>query len=532
MIAGRHARLSVRALLAAILLAMAAPATQAHEKSSQLGTVTFPTSCVPAVRKQFETGVAMLHSFWFGEARKAFEAVLKNDPNCAMAYWGIAVDYLGNSLSSPPQSKNAQLAWEALEKARALGDKGARTQRERDWIESISTYYRDHEKTPVNVRLQRYTKATQDLTEKYPGDFEAWVFYALNLQASAPKNDIQYKQQLQSTQILETLLHKNPDHPGVVHFLIHGYDYPPLAEKGIAAARRYAKLAPAAPHARHMPSHIYSMVGMWEDSIASNEHALQVRPDYFHAMDFILYAQLQLGQDARAQVTLQRARDVLSKSTGSDLGMNTAMSAMPARLVLERGDWQGAAALAVTPTKSAMAESLSRFTRGLGMARTGDLAGAKAEVAVMQRLRAILEKTNNSYWADRTEEQMLSILAWVSLAEGDRERAVKFMRTAAENEDGSVKHVAMENRLYPLRELYAELLLEMGQASESLREFEASLKAYPNRYRSIHGIARAADAAGDRQKAALFFKRLAALAKNSDGARPELAQARSYIAQR
>ena len=518
----------VRTLLASALLSVFAVTSQAHDKSDQLGKVSFHASCTPKAHKQFETGLAMLHSYWFGEARKTFEAVLKDDPNCAMAYWGIALDYLGNSLSAPPQAKNAQLAWEALQKAQSIG---AKTQRERDWIEALSTYYRDHDKVPVNVRLAAYTRATAALTEKYPDDYEAWVFYALNLQASAPKNDVTYKQQRQSTQILETLLHKNPEHPGVVHFLIHGYDYPPLADKGIAAARRYAKLAPAAPHARHMPSHIYSMVGMWEDSIASNEHSLQVRPDYYHAMDFIVYAQLQLAQDSKAQATLQRARDVAAKAASSDLGMNTALSAMPARIVLERGDWKAAGAMPVTSTNSPMAESLSRFTRGLGLARTGDYAGARAEVAVMQKLRAQLEKTNNSYWADRTEEQMLSVLAWVALGEGNKEQAEKFMRTAADNEDGSVKHVAMENRLYPLRELYAELLLAMGQAAPALREFEVSLKAYPNRYRSIYGIARAAEAAGDRTKAAQFYSRLTALAKNGEP-RPELAQARSYVAQR
>lgn len=522
-----------RTLFAATSFALfAAGPALAHEKSDQLGKVVFPTSCAPKVQKQFETGVAMLHSYWFGEARKTFEAVLRDDPNCAIAYWGIALDYLGNSLSAPPQAKNAHAAWEALQKAQSIGAAGKTTQRERDWIDALSAYYRDHDKVPVNTRLAAYRDATEKLTEKYPDDFEAWVFYALNLQASAPKNDVQYRQQQKSAQILETLLHKNPEHPGVVHFLIHAYDYPPLAEKGIAAARRYAKLAPAAPHARHMPSHIYSMVGLWEDSIASNLHSLEVRPDYYHAMDFIVYAHLQLGQDAKAQAMLQRARDVAAKATNSDLGMNTALSAIPARIVLERGDWKGAAALPVTPTNSPMAESLSRFTRGLGMARTGDYAGAKAEVAAMQKLRAALEKSNNGYWADRTEEQMLSVLAWVALGEGNKEQAEKFMRTAADNEDGSVKHVAMENRLYPLRELYAELLLEMGQAAPALREFEVSLKAYPNRYRSIFGIARAADAAGDRAKAAAHYNRLMTLAKNADTPRPELARARSYVAQR
>ncbi len=526
--------MKIRRLINSVAVAslFASSIAVAHDKEDQLGKVTFATSCNPKAHAQFETGVAMLHSYWFGEARKAFDAALKDDPNCAIAYWGIALDYLGNSLSAPPQRKNAEAAWQALEKAHALGANGAKTQRERDYIEAISSYYRDHDKVPVNARLAAYTKATEQLTQRYPDDFEAWVFYALNLQATAPKNDVKYANQLKSAQILETLLTKNPQHPGVVHFLIHAYDYPPLAEKGIAAARRYAKLAPAAPHARHMPSHIYSMVGMWEDSIASNLHSLEVRKDYYHAMDFIVYAHLQLGQDSKAQAMLDRARAVAAAAKESDLGMNTALSAIPARLFIERGDWKGAAAMPVTSTTSPMAESLSRFTRGLGMARSGDITGAKSEIAVMQGLREKLEKSNNSFWADRTEEQMLAISAWVALAEGNKTQAETFMRTAAENEDGSVKHVAMENRLYPMRELYAELLLEMGHAAPALREFEASLRAYPNRYRSIYGIARAADATGDRRKAADNYSRLMALAKNADSSRPELSRAREYLVQR
>ena len=515
------------------LLLVGSSIALAHEKADQLGKVSFPTSCSPKVQTQFETGVAMLHSYWFGEAKKAFEAILRDDPTCAMAHWGIALDYLGNTLAAAPPAKNAQAGWEAVQKAIAMGPK---TERERDWINSLAAYYRDHDKTPVNARLAAYTRATEALTQKYPNDFEAWVFHALNLQASAPKDDTTYSNQLKSAEILEKLLTKSPEHPGVVHFLIHAYDYPPLADKGIAAARRYAKLAPAAPHARHMPSHIYSMVGLWEDSIASNLHSLEVREDYYHAMDFIVYAHLQLAQDGKAKATLERALDVeaRTKSTGpgSLLGFRTAMAAMPARLVIERGDWKGAAALPARSTDSPAADSLGHFTRGLGMARTGDLAGAKAEIAVMQDLRSRLQKSDNTYWADRTEEQMLAVSAWIALAEGNKAQAEKLMRAAADREDGSVKHVAMENRLYPLRELYAELLLELGQAAPALREFETALKANPNRYRSTLGVARAADATGDRTKAAAHYKKLMDLAKNADTPRPELAQAKAYVAQR
>ena len=362
----------------------------------------------------------MLHSYWFIQARKTFEAVLQQDPNCAMAYWGIAVDLLGNTLSAPPPPKNLQLAWEALEKAQAIG---AKTPRERDWIEALSAYYRDHDKVPVETRLLAYTKAMEQVTQRYPDDFEAWVFYALTLQASAPKADKTYANQLKSAAILERLLQQQPEHPGVAHFLIHAYDFPPLAEKGLPAARRYTGLAPAASHARHMPSHIYSMVGLWEESIASNRFALEIQPDYYHASDFMVYAHLQLGQDAKAKAMIEQAAGTADTGTRVVTFVNfTAHAAMPARYALERADWSGAAALPITATQYPMADSLTRFARGLGMARSGDLAGAKQEIQALQELRTALQQANQSYWADRTEEQRLAVSAWVAHAEEHRSK--------------------------------------------------------------------------------------------------------------
>jgi tetratricopeptide (TPR) repeat protein len=503
------------------------PALAQEEK---LGKVTFPTSCDPKVQSQFERGVAMLHSYWFTYGRKTFEAVLQQDPNCAMAYWGIAVDLLGNSLSAPPSVKDAQAAWEALEKARAVG---AKTQRERDWIEALSTYYRDHDKVPLDARLLAYTKAMEQITQRYPDDYEAAVFYALTLQASAPKTDKGYTNQLKSAAILEKLLQQNPQHPGVAHFLIHAYDYPPLAEKGLAAARRYAGIAPAVPHARHMPSHIYSVVGLWEESIASNLSALEIQPDYYHASDFTVYAHLQLAQDAKAKAMIDKSVNTPQRGDRPmTLGSYTALAAMPARYIIERADWVGAAALPATSIGRPQADSLIRFTRGLGMARSGDLAGAKGEIEALQALQKALEKNNDSYWANRTEEQVYAVSAWVAHKEGSRDQAVKLMRAAADREDASVKHVAMENRLYPMRELFADLLLEMGQAAPALGEFEAALKETPNRYRGFYGAARAAEAAGNRQKAADYFARLVSLSKNADTDRPELARAKAFLAKK
>jgi tetratricopeptide (TPR) repeat protein len=497
------------------------------QQDDKLGKLTFPTSCDPKVQAAFERGVAMIHSYWFLIARRTFEGVLRDDPGCAMAHWGIALDLLGNSLATVPSRTDAEAAWAALEKARATG---AKTERERDWIEALSAYFRDHDKTPVTARLAAYNKAMEQVAQRYPDDYEAQVFYALTLQASASPADTTYANQLKSVAILEKLYEQNPQHPGVTHFIIHAYDYHPLAEKGIPAARRYAGIAPAVPHARHMPSHIYSMVGLWEESIASNASAIEIQPDYYHAADFSVYAHLQLAQDVKAKALTDKSLATADRGDRPITFVNfTAKNAMPARYVLERGDWAGAAALPFTPSQYPQPDSLTRFTRGLGMARTGDVAGAKAEIEAIKALRAALEKANQSYWADRSEEQILAISAWVALKEGTQDQALRLMRGAADGEDGSVKHVAMENRLYPLRELYAELLLEVGQSAAALREFETALHQTPNRYRTFLGIARAANATGDRQKASEYYGKLVELAKNADTERQEIREAKEFL---
>jgi tetratricopeptide (TPR) repeat protein len=515
-------------VVATIIAALSgsAPAQQ----DEKLGKLSFPTSCDPKVQAEFERGVAMIHSYWFLIARRTFEGILRQDPNCAMAHWGIALDLLGNTLATVPPRVDAEAAWAALEKARAIG---AKTQRERDWIEALSAYYRDHDKIPVNARLSAYNKAMEQVAQRYPDDYEAQVFYALTLQASASPSDTTYANQLKSAAILEKLYEQNPQHPGVTHFIIHAYDFHPIAEKGIPAARRYAGIAPAVPHARHMPSHIYSMVGMWEESIASNTSAIEIQPDYYHAADFSVYAHLQLAQDAKAKALTEKSLATADRGDRPiTFGNFTAKNAMPARYVLERADWAGAAALPLKPSQYPQADSLTHFTRGLGMARTGDLADAKAEIEAIKALRAKLQQANQSYWADRSEEQILAISAWIAFKEGAREQALKLLRAAADGEDGSVKHVAMENRLYPFRELLGELLLEMGDAKAALTEFDTALHQTPNRYRTFLGLARAANATGNRPKASEYYGKLVELSKNADTERQDTREAKEFLARK
>ena len=518
---------SGRTLFAAGLITAALASGAIGQQDDKLGKVSFPTSCAPAVQAEFDRGVAMLHSYWFLIARRKFEGILQQDPTCAMAYWGVAMDLLGNTLATTPSRADAQAAWEALEKARAVGPK---TQRERDWIEALSAYFRGYDKDAVDARLSAYNAAMERMAQSYPDDYEVQAIYALTLQASAPKGDLTYANQIKSAAMLERLFEQNPQHPGVTHYLIHAYDFAPLAERGIASARRYAGIVPAVPHARHMPSHIYSMVGLWEESIASNASALEIQPDYYHASDFTVYAHLQLAQDAKADAMIKKSLATADRGDRPITFVNfTAKAAMPARYVLERADWTGAAALPMTPTQYPMADSLVRFTRALGMARTGDMAGAKNEIEAMKVLRATLQRADQSYWADRTDEQMLAVSAWVAIKEGAGDQAVRFMRAAADSEDGSLKHVAMENRLYPFRELLGDLLLETGQPAAALSEFETALKQTPNRFRALSGAARAADRVGDRKKADEYFGKLVELAKNADTERPEIGEAKAYL---
>ena len=489
-----------------------------------LGKVRFETSCDRGVQPMFERGVAMLHSFYFTEADTVFRNVIELDPSCAIAYWGVAVNFLGNSLSGPPSLQSAQSAWDAVRKG---GEIGAKTQRERDWIDAIGAYFHDFAKTPARERLQAYESAMKAMADRYPQDDEVRIFYALAMQAAAPPADTTYARQRESAKILEEIYARNPNHPGAAHYLIHAYDFPPLAQLGLPAADRYASIAPAAPHARHMPSHIYTMLGMWNQSIASNFAAIEIQPEYYHALDFAVYAYLQMAQDKEAGDLIRKGVALAREKPPVIRGYKNSVAAMPARYALERADWKGAATLQITANDWAYADSLTRYARGVGMARSGDLEGARGEIAALRDLQHTLEKANESYWAARVEEEVYVVTGWIEQAGGHRAEAEKLIRAAADGEDAAVKNVSMENLLYPMREWLAELLLIQGQPERALHEYEVALEARPNRFRGLYGAARAAESCGKRDIMAAYVKRLRTLTAKADGVRPELA---SFIA--
>jgi tetratricopeptide (TPR) repeat protein len=538
----RHVLRSIIAGTATLLLLVAsvwADADPAHQAGSpeKLGRVVFKTSCSPEAQKQFERALAMLHSFFFPETIKAFSAIPETDPSCAIAYWGIAISQRPNPLLGPFDAATLKRGLDAVEKGEAIG---AKTERERDWLAALKEFYKGYDKVDQDTRTKNYERAMEALAQKYPDDVEAKIFWALALNETFDHKSMEPL--LKAVKILEPIDRKYPDHPGVTHYLIHSYDFPAIAKRGVPAANKYAKIAPAAPHAQHMPSHIYSMVGMWEDSVASNWRSVVVATDYTakakldgtlagvpHAYDFMEYAYLQLGEDIKARALIQDTASI-KKVIGPPIAGATARAAVPARYMLERQDWQGAAQLQPVGTGMPAAEAITHFARAMGAARSGDAAAAQADIDKLKELRGALEKANQSYWAGQVEIQILGAQGWLAQAQGKKEDALKFMRAAADLEDASEKHVAMENRLYPMRELLGDMLMAQGQAPSALKEYEASLKNAPMRLRGFYGAAKAAEASGDTKKARAYFDQLARLTRHADGDREELRDLKKQLA--
>jgi len=500
------------------------------QSEQKLGKVNFETSCKPDAQKHFDRAMLYQHSFWYRASQKAFEDVLKADPECGIAYWGIALSLLWNP-HVPTPAKNLAEGAAALAKAK---DVGAKSQRERDYIDALSVMYADHEKVDHRTRIQAYAKAMEALAQRYPKDDEAQIHYALALNTSASPADKTYANQLKGAAILEPIQKRQPQHPGVAHYLIHLYDYPPIAEKGLDAAKRYSKIAPAAAHAQHMPSHIFTRVGYWKESIASNAEAARVAKaessghDQLHAMDYQVYAYLQLGQDTKAKAVIDEMNTVAG-FTETFIPAPYALAISPARYAVERGDWKAAAELQVRPSPLAHVQAITHFARALGAARSGNPQAAKADIAKLAELRDKLREAKDVYWSGQVDIQWQVATAWVLYAEGKHDEALKAMSAAADAEDKTEKHPVTPGVPKPARELYGVMLLERGMPKDALAAFEATLKKEPNRLGAYVGAAKAAEQSGDKAKARDYYKKVVAIAGAADQSRSEVADARAFL---
>ena len=538
-----------KTLVATILLVVIAARvmTQEHQRGSdkRLGQVHFATSCNERAQSDFNRAVALLHSFQFSDALEGFDAVLREDPTCAIAYWGIALCDWGNPFAPGQKDKDQlQLGRQSVERGKELG---AKTDRERAYLAAVGKLYSDSESTPQQVRLHAYRDAMGDVAAEYPEDHEARIFYALALAVAADPRDKTYGEYLKAGAILEKLLAEEPTHPGLAHYIIHAYDVQPLAGRALGAAQRYAEIAPDAPHALHMPSHTFTRLGYWQESIDSNVAAAAAArrqgqtAEELHASDYETYAYLQTAQDKAAARIVAALPEMASRfdpralliGAGPPAAGYFALAAIPARYALERHDWHQAETLAPSETPFPYTAAMTWFARGLGAARLGHAAAANEAATALWQIHARLSKANERYWAQQVEIQATAVSAWSALAAGKNEEAFRQMELAADLEDGTEKSVVTPGPLSPTRELLGDMLLEMNKPAEALAQFEATLKREPRRLSSLYGAAHAAQLSGRRDLSQKYFGELLTVCEHSDKPeRHEIQEAREALAKR
>lgn len=532
-----HPRFARATLAAGLALAPLALHAQTHDHAhtqsgtppAALGRVHFPVQCSAEAQALFDEGMKLQHSFWYQAAGAAFQQVRQRDPGCTMAYWGEALSLLTNPYS-PPSPANLRQGRALLEEARRLG---TRNPREAAYLDALSLVVAGDDVAQHRTRLAAYRDAMGRVHARFPDDPEAAIQFALMLGVAAAPTDKTYADQLRGAAILEAEWERQPEHPGIVHYLIHLYDYPPLAARGVRAAERYATLAADASHALHMPSHIFTRIGRWEDSVEANrrsaERAVATNDvdGEFHAFDYMVYAYLQTGQDSAARQALGTA----GRARAAEPPRNAhafAAAAMPARLALERGAWAEAAALPVRETAFPYTDALSHFARAIGLARSGRPAEAAPEIAALRRIADAL-RTRDAYWAEQVDIQRESAEGVALVAAGQVEQGLVTLRAAADHQARTEKHVVTPGPLAPARELLAEALLDAGQPIAALREFEAVQQTEPRRFRAVAGAARAAAQANDREAARRHYAALIDIAPNADPARTEVVQARAFL---
>ena len=522
-----------------------------------VGKVTFPITCAPDVQSDFARGVALLHSFFYEEARRVFTSVAERDPKCAMAQWGIAMTWW-HPIWTPPNPDEMRAGKAAIEKAMSMN---AGSDRERGFITALNTYYntagqferssgwtivsRSGRAARSGSRLRESNAAT---ARQVSGRFRSANLLRLRGAGVgyATPNDTSLSKQLEAAGILEKLWKQNANHPGVVHYLIHSYDYPQFAQRGLTAAQTYNSIAPWVPHALHMPSHIFTRLGMWDESIAANRASAEASRAYaamrhrdateaeeLHALDYMAYSYLQEAQDAEAKKIVDIAAKVKKTNPELEFSAAYALAAIPTRYAFERNDWAAAANLPIpnVPHWSSFPfmEALIEYGHALGRAHTGDVEGARKAIARMQQLRDATKEPKFDYFKSHLDLQMQAASAWVAAAEGKKNEAIDMLRRAADSEDILGKHPVSPGAFVPIREQLGTLLLEMGQPTEAQREFEAALKIYPGRFRGLYGAAQAAELAGDNQGASRYYTKLAAQTSKAGGSRDELNHVREFL---
>ena len=508
-----------------------------HEEMAevQVGTVHFPTSCAPAVQKSIERGVAMLHSFWYEEAETQFVQVEKDDPNCAIARWGVAMSHWHQLWNRPDETALAQGAAE-LKQAKSIHA----TPRERDYIDALSAFY-SHPDRPHPKRALAYSKAMEKVSRRNPDDHEAAAFYALSLLAAEPDHDNTNAFRLKAAAVLEKLFAEEPDHPGVAHYLIHTYDKPDMAEKGLPAARKYARLAPAAPHALHMPAHIFARLGLWQDDIDSNvasiaatqkEAAMHMGGEghQFHAMDFLVYAYLQTGREQEAQKVIDEVRAMPPMKDMYGMGFDPrlfALSAYTASYALELHDWNAAAQLTPVDGADAVVQSITYTTRAIGAGHAGKAEQVKKEIAKLEEMQKKLEpkKKNDEAEYQGVSDELVVARGWLEFAQGNVDSAVKLLHTVADKEQGE----AESSQGIPTHEMIADMLLQAKRPEPALTEYEITLKTNPGRFNALYGAAMAAAALGKNDKAHDYYAQIVKNCADSKSDRAELKHAREEV---
>lgn len=474
--------------------------THSHPAPEKLGKVSFPISCIPAAQGQFERGVALLHSFAYAAAESAFQTVAEVDPQCAMAHWGLAMTYFHQLWEPPIARATISIAQNEIQRAQQIG---AGSVRERQFIHAASLIYQDADTVPYRTRALNYEGAMSDLATKNAKDVEAQVFYALALLSNASPADKTHAKQKQAADLLEPLDRSYPQHPGIPHYLIHAYDNAELAPRGLPAARAYAQIAPSAPHALHMPSHIFTRLGLWDDSITSNLAAREAAHqqgdtgEELHAMDYLVYAYLQSGRDNEAAQVIQQLKNMPELNAG-DFKISYATTAMPVRYAVERGQWSEAASIGPPTSAPPHVVAIAVWARGLGLARNGHTPEARTEIDRLLQIETQLHALGNDYWASQVGVLRCEVMAWSAQANRKPDEAVALMRASADEEDSIEKLPVTPGPIVPAREQLGYLLLEQNQPSLALKEFETALANTPGRLGALRGAARATEVVGQK----------------------------------